>query len=77
MLQRWSRWKMQIQQVECRRRQETAGVHQIRALMAADLAPGGLLLKVEAASPVQAEVMVTTASEALEAAAARRRGQRM
>ena len=45
--------------------------------MAADLAPGGLLLKAEAAPPVQAEVMVTTASKALEAAAARRRGRRM
>ena len=44
--------------------------------MAGDLAPGGLLREAEVAPAAQAAVTVAVASEALEVAAARRRGQR-
>ena len=44
--------------------------------MSGDLAPGGLLREVEVAPTAQAAVTVAAASEALEAAAARRRGRR-
>ena len=44
--------------------------------MAGDLAPGGLLREAEVAPTAQAAVAVAVASDALEAAAARRHGRR-